>query len=267
VIRPVLGNHDVKNCRLAPGVDVDALPPTADAYDWTAPDCDVNVQLWYPRFGYPDAARSDGDPRVYPDKRRYYRVTLAASDGTPLLEAFALDSNTLAVGQSKIEDAGRRDTAQIEWLRRELHRVGDRAWKVLLMHHPFRTPRPSGLIGKFAGHKPEEGLGLQLRNLCSEFKVDAVFAGHNHFYAQMHPEAAPAHPTRAFVSGGGGTGLSYGPKKDDEGVATADKFHHFILVTLTPSRFRYEVVDVQGRRRDCGEFTRGSPTDTACAAP
>lgn len=267
VIRPVLGNHDVKHCRLAPGADLDKLPATAAAYDWAAPDCDVNVQLWYPRFGYPDAPRAEGDPRAYPEKLRYYRATLEAGDGTPLLEAFAIDSNTLAIEQSKIKEQGRQDTAQLDWLSRELDKADAGAWKILLMHHPFRTPRGAGLIGKIGGHGPEAGLGQQLRNLCDRFKVDAVFAGHNHFYARMDPEQAPRFPTRAFVSGGGGTGLAYGPKKNDEGVAFAEKVHHFVLLTLTASSFRYEVLDLNNKRRDCGEFTRGSPSDTPCAAP
>lgn len=267
LIRPVLGNHDVKNCQLRSGVDPDHLPATAEAYDWSQPDCDVNVQLWYPRFGYPEEPRSPADPRLYPERLRYYRERAGSTNGRALLDVVALDSNTLAIQSGKVAGKGRRDSAQLDWLRSELGAADGAIWKVIILHHPFRTPRPSGLLGLIAGHKPERALGDQLLNLCDRFRVDAVFAGHNHFYARMEPEPEPAYPTRSFVSGGGGTGLSYGPKKNDPGVARAEKVHHFVLVTLTPSRFRYEVLDGRGGLVECGEFAQGDRADRACSAP
>lgn len=267
LIRPVLGNHDVKDCTLRPGLDPDKLPPTAEAYDWSQPDCDVNVQLWYPRFGYPELPRAAGDPRLYAERLRYYRERVSSTDGVALLDVFALDSNTLPIESGKVAEKGRKDTTQLDWLRAELGAPVGAVWKVMILHHPFRTPRAGGLLGLIAGHKPEKALGDHLLNLCDRFRVDAVFAGHNHFYARMEPEAEPAFPTRSFVSGGGGTGLSYGPKKKDPGVVRAEKVNHFVLVTLTPLLFRYEVIDRQGTRLDCGEFARGDRTDRACSPP
>jgi hypothetical protein len=265
LIRPVLGNHDVKNCRLGPGLDPEALPPTAEAYDWSQPDCDVNVQLWYPRFGYPERPRAAGDARVHPERLRYYRERVSSVEGAALLDVFALDSNTLPIESSKVTEKGRKDTTQLDWLRAELGADGGAVWKVMILHHPFRTPRAGGPIGLVAGHGPEETLGTHLLKLCDRFGVDAVFAGHNHFYARMQPEATPAYPTRSFVSGGGGTGLSYGPRKNDRGVVRAEKINHFILVTLTPSSFRYEVIDRDGARHDCGEFAKRERGDRPCS--
>jgi hypothetical protein len=228
-----IGNHDVKRCRVA---RVEALPRDATAYE----SCEIGQHLDPEnRFGYLDG-------------HRYYRVAIPEAD-RPLAEVFVVDSNTLASSQSFLVTGD--DKPQLEWLDRAL---GDSraAWKIVTMHHPIHSPSSAGW---FSGHGREVPLGDQLEPLFTKHGVDAVFAGHNHFYARMVPQRG----IRYFVSGGGGKGMYR--YKPESGYVVEEpergKFHHFVHLRLSPERFEYCVVDEEGRIRDGGWFSKGSASD------
>jgi hypothetical protein len=235
-----LGTHDVQPCRVT---DSDPLPVDANAYRWREPGCDVEFQLSHRDFGYRDT-------------RRYYSVV---SDDTaePLVEVFVLDSNTLHVRDGKLR-VTREDTAQVDWLDEALG--ASRAhWKVVALHHPPQSPRGRGSFLGRGGHDREPGLEAQLGPLFRKHAVDAVFAGHNRFYARL----APRDGARFFVSGGGGRPLYDMDKAAAGYLAVAGKFHHFVYVRVTASRFEYYAIDDAGRSRDAGWFAKGDETDTA----
>lgn len=238
VFHAALGNHDVELCRAR---DADPLSPDANAYRWRDRGCDVEFHLSHRDFGY-----RDGD--------RYYSV---ASDETPepLVEVFVLDSNTLRVREGKLR-ANRDDAAQVAWLDHALATSRAR-WKVVTLHHPPQTPRGHASFLGRGGHVRELGLEAQIGPLLRRHEVDAVFAGHNHFYARMAPRSG----IRFFVSGGGGRPLYDMDKAPD--LAAAGKFHHFVYVRATASRFEYYAIDTAGRSRDAGWFGKGDPADTA----
>ena len=237
-----LGNHDVQACRAA---DVDPLPPDANAYSWRAAGCDVEFHLSHRDFGYADA-------------RRYYSV-LSDEGPEPLVEVFVLDSNTLRAREGKLK-VSREDTAQVDWLDQGL--AASRArWKIVALHHPPQSPRGRGSFLGLGGHDREPGLEAQLGPLFRKHGVDAVFAGHNHFYARLVPRDG----VRFFVSGGGGRVL-YDMDKAPGYVAAAGKFHHFVYVRATESRFEYYAIDDTGRSRDAGHWAKGDATDTPAPA-
>ncbi len=249
-----LGNHDVRRCDI---VNISPLPRDATVYE----DCDVDQQL---------------DPRNrfgYPGGQRYYNIAIytplmsanaedfdqAGSSQTlsrlPLLEIFVLDSNTLDTSQTLISNGD--DRAQLAWLETAL--AESRAvWKIVTMHHPMHSPRVSGW---FSGRGREDKLEIQLQPIFVKHGVDAVFSGHNHFYARVVPQAG----IRYFVAGGGGRGVyryraEPGYVYEDE---ARGKFHHFVHVRVSEERFEFCTVDIEGNIRDSGWFGKGDVTDHA----
>jgi acid phosphatase len=232
-----LGNHDVRRC---PAAASDPLPADASAYRTGEPGCDVEVQLGHSGFGYVGG-------------RRYY--TVSSDEGpVPLVQVFALDSNTLRIKGGKL-GSGREDVAQIAWLEAALAASSAR-WKIVMLHHPPESPRGSGYLG-FVHHERERGVGAQLERILKRYGVDVVFAGHNHFYARM----APRDGVRYFVSGGGGRRL-YGMSQSAGYLAAGGEFFHFVYVRASESRFEYYAIDSKGNSRDAGWFAKGDATDT-----
>lgn len=242
----VLGNHDVLWCEVP---EVDPVPDDGRAYTAGLLPCDARFQLDHASFGYPNG-------------HRYYSVK---SDGgvRPLVEVFVLDSNTLAVSQTKLSPL-REDRAQLRWLDQALLASSAR-WKVVAMHHPPQTPNTPvkywWFIPKGGGRAREWRLDLQLGPILRRRGVDVVFAAHNHFYARMIPQDG----IRYFVSGGGGREIY--PFEEAPGyVAAGGAFHHFVYVHVTDDAFEYYAVDDAGRSRDAGRFTKGSTVDTEIPA-
>ena len=260
-----LGNHDVRRCALAPGPE-GRFAPDRDAYAWREEGCDVEEQLADPDFGYPGG-------------RRYYRVDLTDASGGLLAEVYVLDSCTLP----SEKEPDQNDVAQLEWLRQELlashaweAETGVDPWRIVTLHHPLRTPTAKGYIFGQGGHEQEEvliqtlgaalvgpemlgpdpRLQAEMRPMLEKGQVDVVFAGHNHFYARLHPDEFGV---RHVVSGGGGIAV-YEPVKSSAPVASGGGFHHFFTAVLTQERFEYCVVDSLGRVRDHGWWTHASGT-------
>ena len=173
-----LGNHDLQMCR---GSDLRPVPPDSDAYSGRR--CDVGAHLDETMFGYVDG-------------KRYYSVSSGGSN--PLMEVFVLDSNTLRTSQSKFKG---EDTPQLAWLEGALGR-STAAWKIVTMHHPIHSPPGERSFFWFCrkGHDPELELREDIEAMLSSSGVDAVFQGHNHFFARMVPQKG----VRYFVAGAAG---------------------------------------------------------------
>jgi 3',5'-cyclic AMP phosphodiesterase CpdA len=240
-----LGNHDVFFCGLA--TSRGPLSPRADAYRIHDRGCDVDRQIAEADFGYRD-------------RRRYYSIVSDAGP-VPLLEVFVLDSNTLGIAETKLRPAG-NDWAQMSWLDAVLAASKAR-WKVVAMHHPPHSPQAERYVfairdweWKFGGRMRETRLDQQIGPVLRKHAVDAVFAGHNHFYARMVPQEG----IRYFVSGGGGR-PAYGFEPAPGYVAAGGAFNHFVAIRVTERAFEYYVIDDQGNSRDAGWFAKGDKTD------
>jgi hypothetical protein len=239
VFHAALGNHDVEGCDATP---LNPLPADARAYVADGLRCNARFHLAHTPFGY---VRN----------LRYYSVPLPAVN--PLAEVFVLDSNTLKTSQSKL--LLREDTAQVEWLDQALGQSKAR-WKIVIMHHPPHSPTTGAKYFFFVpiggGRTREFQLDQQIGPILQKHRVDAVFAGHNHFYARMAPQAG----IRYFVSGGGGR-KTYGFEGDPSYVVAGGDYYHFVSVRLTPSAFAYRTIDEDGRLRDSGFFAKGDVAD------
>ena len=118
-IHVALCNHDVGRCD---GTRRRPVPRDASAYV-PSRRCHAAAHLATPEFGYVNGAR-------------YYAVPVA-DGGSPLVEVFMLDSNTLGEDQTRLVDGG--DAAQLASLDRALRRSTAR-WQVVAMHHPIHSP-------------------------------------------------------------------------------------------------------------------------------
>jgi len=244
-----LGNHDVLLCMLA--MTKGPLSPLADAYRIRGLGCDVDDQIADPNFGYRD-------------HRRYYSI-VSDTGHTPLVEVFVLDSNTLAVSNTKLWPSG-DDRAQTAWLDAAL--AASRArWKMVAMHHPPHSPLAARHVfglgdweWMYGGRAREARLDDQIGPTLRKHGVDVVFAGHNHFYARMAPQGG----IRYFVAGGGGKP----PQRFEPApgyVASGGAFNHFVYVQATTEALEYYTIDDRGRSRDGGWFGKGDKTDHAFA--
>ena len=242
VFHAALGNHDVTGCEANP---LSPLPADTGAYVKEF-RCNVPYHLSHMPFGY---VRS----------LRYYSVPLPAIN--PLVEVFVLDSNTLKGSQSKL--LLREDTAQLQWLDQALGASRAR-WKIVTMHHPTQSPTTGAKTIFFVpvggGRTREFQLDQQLTPILRKHRVDAVFAGHNHFYARMLPQEG----IRYFVSGGGGR-KTYGFDPQNGYVAAGGEWYHFVLATITPDAFTYRAIDSAGAVRDSGWWAKGDAADRKLA--
>ncbi len=229
--------------------------------------------------GATSRSSSPSPPSAISTRGATTRWTCSGPAGDLIAEVLVLDSNTLP--SEKHPD--RQDTAQLDWLTETIRASRERArrhavepWRIVTLHHPIRTPSARGYLFGFGGHQedpsllraientlgreedaPDQVLGGQLQPLLTGGAVDAVFAGHNHFYARLVPDADRI---RHFVSGGGGIGV-YEPDTDSTPTAAGGGFHHFVTAVLTRDRFEYCTIDSLGRVRDHGFWRRDSRQD------
>jgi hypothetical protein len=153
---------------------------------------------------------------------------------------FALDSNYM-------------DQKQLQWLEKELSASGS-DWKLVFFHHPIYS---SG-----GAHGSNVPLREQLEPLFLKYGVDAVFAGHEHFYERIKPQKGIYY----FISGGAAK-LRKGDVEQSELTAKAfDTGYHFMLLEIVNDTLNFQVISDQSRTVDAGSFTKYSDEEKKKAA-
>lgn len=104
----------------------------------------------------------------------YYSI----SRGNGLIEFFMLDSTDFSAGQAN-------------WLENAL-RSSRAVWKIVALHHPIYSS------GK--KHGSDVRLRKILEPMLTKYRVQVVFAGHDHVYERLKPQEGIQH----FVTGSGG---------------------------------------------------------------
>ncbi len=129
---------------------------------------------------------------------------------------------------------------QIEWLENELSK--DRTkWKICFFHHPLYSS------GK--KHGSDDQLRKTLEPLFLKYGVNAVLAGHDHFYERIKPQNGIYH----FVSGAGGRLRKGGVRSGSPLTAKAfDRDFHFVLFEITGDELHFQAVSRLGQRVDSG---------------
>jgi hypothetical protein len=153
----------------------------------------------------------------------------------PGIRNFALDSNYM-------------DKSQLQWFEKELAASGS-DWKICFFHHPIYS---SG-----GAHGSDLQLRALLEPLFLKYGVDAVFAGHEHFYERIKPQKGIY-----YFTSGGAAKLREGDVKSTE--LTAKKFdtgYHFMLIEVLKDEMHFQVITDQGKTVDSGVLPRFSDAE------
>jgi hypothetical protein len=142
-----------------------------------------------------------------------------------------------------VMDTTYMDRGQLEWLEQSL-RESQARWKIAYGHHPFYS------TGK--KHGSEMDLRQLVEPLFVKYGVNAVFAGHEHFYERM----APQHGIAYFISGAAGKLRRGNIKKDPIYVAGFDEDLSFMLIEVAGDALHFEVISRAGATVDQGRFDR-----------
>ncbi|HKX30084.1 MAG TPA: metallophosphoesterase [Blastocatellia bacterium] len=165
----------------------------------------------------------------YPHFNMGGRAYYSFADEATSTEFFAIDSNDF-------------NPAQKLWLERTL--AASRArWKIAYLHHPVYS----------SGKKHGSNLRLraELEPLLVTHGVTAVFAGHDHTYERSKLQRGVQH----FVSGAGSK-LRRGDLNRQSSILASgtDEASCFISVEITPDRFDFKTIDLNGRVIDQGQL-------------
>ena len=176
----------------------------------------------------------DVHPKVPLSEKRYKEeVDLP---GNELYYSFTAGNSLFVVLDSYIDDQEKRISGeQLKWLE-GVFVNSQQKHKFVFLHHPLYTD-----LGK--GHHAHDSVDAypdsrdRLEALFAKFKVDAVFAGHEHYYERRTVDGI-IH----IITGGGGA-----PIYDKEEYGG---FNHFVQVTVDGDKVSAEVVDISGKVRD-----------------
>ncbi len=158
------------------------------------------------------------------DGEEYYRFT----KGNVAL--YSLNSNYM-------------DARQIKWLEEQLSKDTSE-WKICFFHHP---PYSSG--GK---HGSDTKLREVVEPIFLKYGVNAVFAGHEHFYERIKPQKGIYY----FISGAGGKLRAGDVKKGSPLTEKAfDKDMSFMLLEVANDQLHFQVISRTGETVDSGVLT------------
>ena len=184
---------------------------------------------FYATLGNHDRASNRSYAPWNMDGRRYY--TFAVKN----VRFFALDSN-------------RPDRAQLAWLDEALSSSNE-AWKICYFHHP--------LYSDGVKHGPDLELRALFEPILVRHGVDVVFAGHEHVYHRLRPQAGISY----FVTGSGGDNvrtLRHSPAT----AAAFDREQTFTAVEVSGANLFFQTVSRSGITVDAGVIDKRGQNST-----
>lgn len=124
--------------------------------------------IYYDHFHYDWAKQENGEEHLT-EEGGYYSLEIG--------DVFVgvINSN---IGYNKPEDPDR--VKMVNWLKNELKNT-TASWKILTLHHTPYDP------GSYNGDSHHVGWRNQLGEICSEYNVDMVIAGHTHRFLRTLP--------------------------------------------------------------------------------
>jgi len=176
----------------------------------------------------------DAHPKV-PGSEKTYKEQVDLP-GNELYYAFIAGNSLFIVLDSFIDDQEKRISGeQLKWLEGVLEHATQKH-RFVFLHHPLYTEPGKGhhsgdSLDKYPGDRDK------LEALFVSSKIDAVFAGHEHFYQRKTIDGITH-----IITGGGGAPTYV---KAEEGG-----FYHFVHVAVDGDKVSAEVVDINGKVRD-----------------
>jgi predicted MPP superfamily phosphohydrolase len=144
---------------------------------------------------------------------------------------FALDSNYM-------------DATQLTWLEKQLKDAGNKDWKICFFHHTLYSTAKA------------HGSAVELRSLLEpmfiKYGVDAVFAGHDHVYERIHPQAGIYY----FTEGSSGELRPGDLKRTSIEEKGFDADRTFMLIEISGNEMYFETLSRVGNLIDSGTLPR-----------
>jgi len=106
---------------------------------------------------------------------------------------------------------------QLNWITNDLS-TSSKEWKFLIFHEPGWSAG--------GGHTNNTSVQTLIQPLCELYRVDIVFAGHNHYYCRCE-----VNDVRHLTCGGGGAPL-HTPILSDPNVITATSAYNFCKINI-----------------------------------
>jgi hypothetical protein len=132
------------------------------------------------------------------------------------------------------------DKKQVDWFNDKLE-TDTAKWKIAFFHHP---PYSSG-----GAHGSDTKLRQIIEPIFTKYGVNAVFAGHEHFYERIKPQNGIYY----FISGSGGKLRKGDVKKGSPLTAKAyDDDMSFMLIEIDDKEMHFQVVSRTGETVDSG---------------
>ncbi len=135
------------------------------------------------------------------------------------------------------------DKRQVDWLEKELS-GDDSEWKIAFFHHP---PYSSG-----KKHGSDTKLREVVEPIFLKHGVNAVFAGHEHFYERLKPQKGIYY----FISGAGGKLRPGDVKATQLTEKSFDQDLNFMLIEIVDDQMHFQVITRAGKTVDSGVLTR-----------
>ena len=158
------------------------------------------------------------------------------------VQFYALDSNYL-------------DRKQLEWIAKEL-KDSNAEWKIAYFHQPLYSS------GK---HGSELDLRKLLEPLFTQYGVDVVFAGHEHFYERIKPQKGIY-----YFTSGGAAKLRHGDiRRTNLTEKGFDTDNSFMIVEIDGHELHFQAISRKGQTVDSGTLVRirKAPQTTSNPAP
>jgi predicted MPP superfamily phosphohydrolase len=182
---------------------------------------------FYAVLGNHDVEEGRNDQVNYPlfnmGGSNYYSI----SRNNGLVDFFMLDSTNL-------------DASQVGWIEKSL-RESRAIWKLAVLHHPVYSS------GK--KHGSDLKLREQLEPLFTRYRVQAVFAGHDHVYERTKPQQG----IQYFITGAGGK-CRRGDidMKSELRAASYDLDNSFMLIEVDETEMSFKSISQRGDVVDSG---------------
>jgi len=199
--------------------------------DWTK-FWDLSKPITVPYFL--TVGNHDAHPKV-PLSERTYKEQVDLP-GNELYYSFVAGNSFFVVLDSYRDDQEKKITGeQLTWLEGVFGKATQKH-KFVFLHHPLYTEPGKGKhandsLDKYPADRD------RLEALFVKYKVDTVFAGHEHFYQRKTFDGITH-----VITGGGGAPMYL---KDEAGG-----FYHFVQVTVDGDKVNAEVIDINGKARD-----------------
>lgn len=149
------------------------------------------------------------------------------------------NAHFIALNSNALEAPFDLNSAQTQWLIKDLKKHADAEWKIAFFHHPLFRCQPT------RGIEPQRWVWQEI---FDEYGVDLVVNGHDHYYQRTYAignyQGKPSRGIYHIISGGGGAN-NY-PIMPKVHAASRRSIHHITVMDFQGDRIIGRAIDDEG---------------------